>query len=140
MPCFARIRPNMQYFPNNWSMQGFFNSGIGPDILMNFLTNCIIFLIWAAWILFNFYLKQKQIFSKEFNWKWVLHFLPCRNLMYIFKIKCVWNKQTFFWNVTKIHQETQVSKATSIIRRLFASLDLHYNDNLNTEVQKQNET
>ena len=34
----------------------------------------------------------------------------------------------------------QVSKATSSIRRLFASLDIHYNNSQNTEVQKQNET
>ena len=33
----------------------------------------------------------------------------------------------------------QVSKATSSIRRLFALLDIHYNNILNTEVQKQNE-
>ena len=34
----------------------------------------------------------------------------------------------------------QVSKATSSITRLFALLDIHYNNRLNTEVQKQNET
>ena len=33
----------------------------------------------------------------------------------------------------------QVSKATSSVTRLFASLDIHYNNILNTEVQKQNE-
>ena len=34
----------------------------------------------------------------------------------------------------------QASKATSSIRRLFASLDIHYNCLIiNTEVQKQNE-
>ena len=27
---------------------------------MNVLEDCITFLIWAAWILFNFYLKQKK--------------------------------------------------------------------------------
>ena len=31
----------------------------------------------------------------------------------------------------------QVSKASSSIRRLFASLDIHYNNILNTEVEKQ---
>ena len=31
----------------------------------------------------------------------------------------------------------QVSKATSSIRRLFTSLDIHYNNILNTEVEKQ---
>ena len=33
----------------------------------------------------------------------------------------------------------QVSNSTSIIRRLFALLDIHCNKILNTEVQKQNE-
>ena len=36
--------------------QVFFPSGIGPDILINVLKDCI-FLIWAAWVLLNFYLK-----------------------------------------------------------------------------------
>ena len=31
----------------------------------------------------------------------------------------------------------QISNATSSMRRLFASLDIHYNDNLNTEVPKE---
>ena len=35
----------------------------------------------------------------------------------------------------------QISKETSCTRRLFASLDIHYNKSLNiNEVQKQNET
>ena len=33
----------------------------------------------------------------------------------------------------------QVSKASSSIRRLFASLDIHYNNIVNTKVEKQNE-
>ena len=36
---------------------------LGPDNLMNVLVDCFIFLIWTAWISFNFYLKQKQRFS-----------------------------------------------------------------------------
>ena len=40
----------------------FFFSGIGSDFLMNGL-DCIIFLICAAWILFNFCLTKKQRFS-----------------------------------------------------------------------------
>ena len=31
----------------------------------------------------------------------------------------------------------QISNATSSMRRLYASLDIHYNDNLNTEVPKE---
>ena len=34
----------------------------------------------------------------------------------------------------------QVSKATSSIMWLFVSLDIHYNNGLNTRVQNQNET
>ena len=33
----------------------------------------------------------------------------------------------------------QVSSVSSRMRRLFASLDIHFNNRLNTEVQKQNE-
>ena len=58
MPRFARIFSNMQkYFPNHWSIQIFFISGIGPDILMNMLEDCIVFFKWEVWVLFNFYLK-----------------------------------------------------------------------------------
>ena len=28
--------------------------------MINVLEECIIFLIWAGWVLFNFYLKQKK--------------------------------------------------------------------------------
>ena len=62
-PCFAQILPNMQHFPNHSLMQIFFTSGIGPDILMEVFEDYIIFLICAFWVLFNFYLKQKQWFS-----------------------------------------------------------------------------
>ena len=41
---------------------------------------------------------------------------------------------------TKTHYKKQISKATSSIRRLSASLDIHYKNSLNTEVKKQNET
>ena len=41
----------------------FFTSGISSDILMNVLEDCIIFLVWAACVLFSFYFKQKQIQS-----------------------------------------------------------------------------
>ena len=48
----------------------FFTSGIGPDVfLINELKDCIIFLIWAAWVLFNFYLKQKNAGFKD-NFKY----------------------------------------------------------------------
>ena len=62
-PRIAQILPNTQYLPNHWSMQIFFTSGIGHDILMKVFEDFIIFLIWAAWVVFNVYLKQKQRFS-----------------------------------------------------------------------------
>ena len=34
-----------------------FASGIGPGILMNVLKGCVVFLVWAACVLFNFCLK-----------------------------------------------------------------------------------
>ena len=41
----------------------FFTSGAGHGILMNVLEDRIIFFVWVAWILFNFYYKQKSIQS-----------------------------------------------------------------------------
>ena len=57
------ILPNTQHFPNRWSMQVFLTSGRGPDILIKVFEGYIILLILAGWLLFNFYLKQKQRFS-----------------------------------------------------------------------------
>ena len=62
-PHFGQILPNMQYFPNHWSIHIFFSSGIGANILMKVFEDFIVFLIWAAWVVFNVYLKQKQRFS-----------------------------------------------------------------------------
>ena len=60
-PCFARILCNMQkYFSNHWSIQMFFTSGIGYNILVDVCEDYILFLISADYVLFNFYLKQKQ--------------------------------------------------------------------------------
>ena len=50
-------------FSQSLIIADFFTSGIGPDILMNVLEDRIIFLIWAAWVLLDYYLKQKQKFS-----------------------------------------------------------------------------
>ena len=60
---FFPILPSMQHFPNHWSMQIFLTSGIGPDILMRVCEGYIILLISGGWLLFDFYLKQKQRFS-----------------------------------------------------------------------------
>ena len=49
-------------------------------------------------------------------------------------------KDLSFQKYQKQTKKMQVSKATSGIRRLLAWLDIHYNNTLNTEVQKQNET
>ena len=42
--------------------------------------------------------------------------------------------------MTKTHEKMQVLKATSSKMRLFTSLDIHYNNSPNTEVQEKNET
>ena len=52
-----------EHFLNHLSMHIFLTSGIGPDILMKVFEGYIILLISAGWLLFNFYLKQKQRFS-----------------------------------------------------------------------------
>ena len=46
-------------------MQVFFTSGRDPNILISLTEDCIIFVIWAARVLFNFYRKQKQVFQSE---------------------------------------------------------------------------
>ena len=50
------------------------------------------------------------------------------------------SQSLIFLKITKLTQKIQVSRATSSIRGLLASLNIHYNNSLNTEVQKQNET
>ena len=51
------------------------------------------------------------------------------------------NKQRLiFPKIRKTHKKLQVSNTISSIWRLLASLDIYYNDSLNTETQKQNET
>ena len=48
-PGFARILSNIQkYSLNLWVIQIIFISGIDPDIFINVLKNCIVFLVWAA--------------------------------------------------------------------------------------------
>ena len=122
----------------------FFTSGIGPDILMNALEGCITVFVWAAWFFFNFYLKQKQRYSiwsftenANFN---SFHGKILSRYSEIYKFKT--NKDSTFQKYTKKHtKKTGLIKATSSIRRLLASLDIHYNNilnTLNTEVQKQN--
>ena len=41
----------------------FFTFGIGHDILMYMIEDCIILIASVAWILFSFYLNQKQRYS-----------------------------------------------------------------------------
>ena len=49
-------------------------------------------------------------------------------------------KIAIFSKILKTHYKMQISNATSSIGSSFGSLDTHYNNSLNTEVQKQNET
>ena len=60
---FAQIFRNMQHFPNHCQSRFFFLIGIGPDILKKVFEYYIVLLIWANWVLFNFYIKQKRRFS-----------------------------------------------------------------------------
>ena len=53
---YDQLLPNMQYFPNHWSMQIYFTSGIGPDI----------FFIWAAWGFFISILSKNKGFESGF--------------------------------------------------------------------------
>ena len=41
----------------------FVASGIDHGILIDLFEDCAVYLIWTAWVLFDFYLKQKQMFS-----------------------------------------------------------------------------
>ena len=64
----------------------FFIFGIGPDILMNVLGDCVIFLLWAVWALFNFILsKNKAILSSALLKMQILlllfYFLPWKNFV-----------------------------------------------------------
>ena len=106
---------------------------------MNMLEDSIVFLIWAAWVLFIFNLKQKQQFSV---WSFpenvsFISFHGGNRSRYSDINKF---KTRFFFAKWQKHTIMQVSKATSCIMRLFASLDIHYNNSPNTKVQKQNET
>ena len=65
MPCFACFVPNMHTFPIIYQSKFFY--GIDPDVLMNVRKYFIIVLIWAAWVLFNFYLIKKLIFILQKN-------------------------------------------------------------------------
>ena len=60
--CFARFPIYKESFPIIGQCR-FFYSWDRPDILVNVFEDCIIFLVWAVWVLFNFYLKQKQRFQ-----------------------------------------------------------------------------
>ena len=53
---------------------------------MNMLEDFIIFLVWATWVLFNLYLEAKtNVFSRELYWKCLLHLIPYRIFVKIFR-------------------------------------------------------
>ena len=66
---FARILPicNNIFIIIDQCRFFFFTSGIGPGNMINVLEDCIMFLIWTAWVLFNFYLKQKKKKERDFQ-------------------------------------------------------------------------
>ena len=103
---------------------------------MNLLEDCI--LIWAGWVLFSFYLKQKQRFSV---WSFT------ENASFISFNAGIWyvysemnkfeiSKDLTFQKEQKQTEEIQVLMAISSKRRLFTSQDIHYSNSLSTEVQK----
>ena len=52
---FCEISISIFFTQHFWKI----SSRIGHDILINVLKECIVFLIWTAWGLFNFYFKQR---------------------------------------------------------------------------------
>ena len=105
----------------------FFISVIDTDIWTNVLDDCIIFLIWAAGVLLNFDLKQKQRFSALLRMSLSSPSVEEFGLVFFTYISKNKKKNT---------KTIQVSKATSSIKRSFASEDIHYNNRLNTKVQE----
>ena len=100
-----------------------------------------IFLIWAAWVLLNFYPKEKLRFT-VWSFTEKASFFSFHGGIWsryseinTFKI----SKGLIFPEITTTYKKLQVSKAISSIL-LFALLDVHYNNSVNTEVQRQNET
>ena len=124
-PSYAWILSNMlKYFLNLWSFQTLFTFGIGPDILINVLEGCIVFLIWSAWALPNFHLKQKQEFS-VWNFTENASFISFHGGILSryseinkFKTSIFKTSIFIFLEVTKTHHKMQVSKSTSCIMRL----------------------
>ena len=52
----------MQHFPNDWSMQIFLTSGIGPDILMKVFEGPLYSLFWQADFCLIFILSKNKRF------------------------------------------------------------------------------
>ena len=53
----------IKIFSESLISSDFSTFGTGPDILINVLEDCVVFLIWTGLALFNFHFKQKQRFS-----------------------------------------------------------------------------
>ena len=108
---------------------------------MNVREDCIIFLIWLAWVLFNFYLEQKHRFSvcgfpEDSTFiSFYVGIWPRYSEINEFKII----KDFSFQKMTKT-LKIQASKITLSTTRLFALLDIHCHNSLNTELEKQNKT
>ena len=77
-PRFAPILPNMQYFPNHWSMQIFFHFWNKPWYSDNSL-KITSYSLFGKPGFCNFILSKKTIFSLELYWKY-FHLLPWRDL------------------------------------------------------------
>ena len=64
----VHVLPNMQDFPNRWSMQTFFTSGICFDILMQVFEDCIHYIPYLG-----------DLGFVELHWRCLLYLLPWSN-------------------------------------------------------------
>ena len=108
-PHLAGVMPNMQNVPNHCSMQIFFTSGLGPDILVNGWKIALYFLFGQFCLVF---ITSK---NQGFQSGALLKMPPLSSSMEEFGSDI--NKEVF-----EHTKKMQVSKAGSSITRLFASI------------------
>ena len=94
---------------------------------MNVLEDCIIFLVWAACVLFSFYFKLKQSYSVwSFNENANFISFHGRSLPGCSEInKFIKHAKTYLFKNNKNTLKRQVLKATSSIRRLAVCITRH---------------
>ena len=111
---FARVPICNDIFPILIN-RDFFTSEIGPDIPINMLDDCITFLIWSAWVLFNFSLEQKQMFP-VWSFTEKASFISFQGrICYRYSEISLKEAKTYLFKNNKITLKNQFSKATSSI-------------------------